>query len=159
MKHVHSKATADDANIQSVLDMRFDPESAIYTAVDYAIQNTTILQNEGFQYNYLNDSDKSKIMYLTHHLGPSDAALFIEDKISEASAKHLLMLQVGADTAARFAKDNGGEYKKGHRDWLNGFINSHITVKFFSCNPSPVEEGRPLIDITNGLASGRLAKK
>jgi murein DD-endopeptidase MepM/ murein hydrolase activator NlpD len=159
MKHVHSRATADDANIQSVLDMRFDPESAIYTAVDYALQNTEMLQNMGFQYNYLNDSDKAKIMYLTHHLGPKDVVLFIRNEISEVSAKHSFTLQVGATTAARFAKDNDEEYKKGQRDGLNGFINGHITNKVFSCDPSSIPEGRSLLDITDDLAAGCTEKK
>jgi murein DD-endopeptidase MepM/ murein hydrolase activator NlpD len=159
LKYVHGKATASDANVQSVLDMRFDAESAIYTAVDYGIENLSGLRASGFPVDDLSDADKAKVIHLAHHLGPKDAPAFINNQISSSYAKHLLTLQVGATVAALFSEDNSGDYAKGHRDWLNGFINGHITIKTFSCDPDKTQEGRALLDITDSLAAGQFKKK
>ncbi|WP_153099828.1 LysM peptidoglycan-binding domain-containing protein [Paraburkholderia hayleyella] len=154
LKYVHGKATSSDANVQSVLDMRFDAESAIYTAVDYGIENLSSLRASGFPVDELSDADKAKVIYLAHHLGPKDAPAFIKNEISSNYAKYLLTLQVGPTLAARFAEDNSGNYTKGHRDWLNGFVNGHIIIKTFSCDQSKIQEGRALLDITDSLAEG-----
>nr|WP_237729586.1 hypothetical protein [Lelliottia amnigena] len=87
----------------------------------------------GYSVDALKDAEKAKIFYLTHHLELGDAKRFIRKTITEESAHKLLVAQVGAKKAARFANDpsNGGSYIKGHRAWLEGYIDTHIDLKNF----------------------------
>ncbi|QWA11036.1 hypothetical protein GTU79_28555 [Sodalis ligni] len=69
------------------LKRRFEPEYAIMAAVDYAITNLKALKAKGFNIDGLDDAEKAKVMYLTHHLGLGDAIKFIRKEITESKAK------------------------------------------------------------------------
>ena len=78
----------------------------------------------------LNDAEKAKIFYLTHHLGLGDAKRFIRKTITEESAHKLLVAQVGAKTAAVYAEKHGN-YIEGHRFWLSKYIDGQIILEGF----------------------------
>ena len=118
--------------LQAWLNLRFDPEFIIMAAVDYALYNLNPLQAAGYNVEALNDAEKAKIFYLTHHLGLSDAKRFIRNAITEKRARQLLIGQVRPERAAKFAEDHGG-YIDGHRFWLFEYINSSIIVDNFYC--------------------------
>ena len=86
-------------------------------AVDYGLYNLAQLQAVGYSVETLNDAEKAKIFYLTHHLGLADAKRFIRKTITEENAHKFLVAQIGAKKAAKYANDldNGGSYIKGHR--------------------------------------------
>lgn len=132
--YITGPGKASDANLQALLDLRFDPECSIYTAVDYAKQNMGVLSTAGYSFDSLNDGEKAKIAYLGHHLGGGDAKKFIENTISPTRAQHLLEQQVGIDQARKWATNNGGDYLAGHRAWLDWFINDHVKLDHFFCN-------------------------
>lgn len=132
--YIVGPGTASDANLQALLDLRFDPECSIYTAVDYAQQNMEVLSAAGYSFDALNDGEKAKIAYLGHHLGSGDAKKFIENTISPSSAQHLLERQVGVVKAREWATQNNGDYVAGHRAWLNWFINNNISLNNFFCS-------------------------
>jgi len=121
--------------LQAWLDLRFEPEFIIMAAVDYGMYNLAKLQAAGYNVESLNDAEKAKIFYLTHHLGLGDAKRFIRKTITEESAHKLLVAQVGAKKAAWYANipDNGGSYIKGHRMWLSDYIDKSINLKRFYC--------------------------
>ncbi|EBK2214639.1 hypothetical protein YE88_23130 [Salmonella enterica subsp. enterica serovar Schwarzengrund] len=66
------------AEIQQWLNLRFKPEYAIMAAVDYGVANLASLKMAGYNIDGLNDAEKAKLIYLTHHLGLSDAIHFIK---------------------------------------------------------------------------------
>lgn len=70
------------------------------------------LKDAGYNIDELNDAEKSKLIYLTHHLGLSDAKRFIGNKITEGNAKKLLTTQVGEESAKARSKTVG--YVKAH---------------------------------------------
>jgi hypothetical protein len=115
-------------------------------AVDYGLYNLAQLQTAGYSVDTLNDAEKAKIFYLTHHLGLGDAKRFIRKTITEESAHKLLVAQVGAKKAAKSAKDYGS-YVEGHRAWLSDYINNNINLKGFYC---------PKIEFTEKQESGGL---
>ena len=155
LKHVTGRAQADDAHVQALLDLRYDPECAIYTAVDYAKQNTSALQQLGYPLDSLASTDRAKLMYASHNLGPGDVAAFVGETIAEAHAKVLLNAQVGAAAAAALAKEHEESYVSAHRQWLNDFIEQKITPQAFACDPSSVPVGRCLLEITAALKGGK----
>ena len=118
--------------LQAWLNMRFNPELIIVAAVDYALYNLKQLQAAGYNVEALNDAEKAKIFYLTHHLGLSDAKRFIHNAITEKRARQLLIGQVNEAKAAWLAKTHGS-YLKGHRAWLAEYINSKIHLENFYC--------------------------
>nr|WP_254612668.1 hypothetical protein [Lelliottia amnigena] len=87
----------------------------------------------GYSVDTLNDANKSKIFYLTHHLGLGDAKRFIRKTITEESAHKLLVAQVGAKSAAGYASMNSNSYVRGHRKWLCKYIDNSINFKGFYC--------------------------
>jgi len=121
--------------LQSWLNLRFEPEFIIMAAVDYGLYNLAQLQAAGYSVDTLNDANKAKIFYLTHHLGLGDAKRFIRKTITEESAHKLLVAQVGAKRAASFANNpgNDGSYVKGHRAWLSDYIDRNINLENFYC--------------------------
>ncbi|QCA20632.1 LysM peptidoglycan-binding domain-containing protein [Citrobacter freundii] len=123
-------ATAD---VQQWLNLRFKPEYAIMAAVDYGIANLASLKEAGYNIDGLNDAEKAKIIYLTHHLGLSDAKRFIKNEINEDKAKKLLTAQVGKKSATSKAKKNGG-YVTAHRKWLVEYIDYNITTENYFCH-------------------------
>lgn len=148
--YLTGRATAADANLQAVLDLRFDPECAIHTAVDYGMQNLAALRRAGYAVDALNDAEKAKIVYLCHHLGIGDAPLFIDNKMSETRAQYLLENQLGVAGAKRKAAAYKENYLIAHRGWLNGFVNSKIVLANFYCQPV-AEVVRELVVITESL--------
>lgn len=132
--YVTGRATASDANLQALLDLRFEPEYIIQTAVEYAKQNMAALSAAGYQLDGLNDGEKAKIAYLGHHLGIGDAMRFIENTITPTRAQYLLEQQVNVAKAKELAKDQNYDYLATHRIWLDKFINDHVKLKQFYCN-------------------------
>ncbi|EPE6974019.1 hypothetical protein VC562_28690 [Citrobacter freundii] len=122
-------ATAD---VQQWLNLRFKPEYAIMAAVDYGVENLASLKESGYKIDGLNDAEKAKLIYLTHHLGLSDAKRFINNKITEGSAKILLTAQVREESAISKAHQNGG-YMKAHRKWPMDYIDNNINVGTYFC--------------------------
>lgn len=140
--YVTGWARATDANLQALLDLRFEPEYAINAAVDYVLYNFVALRKAGYNVDGLSDGEKAKMGYLGHHLGPSDAKRYINERITEESAKHLLTQQVGEGAAAVLAKikdkkDGKGNdtysYQAAHRQWLNSYVNKKIVFQKFYC--------------------------
>jgi len=150
VRMIKPKRTASDANLQKLLDLRYQAEYAIMTAMDYAKANLAALRQRGYDIDSLNDVEKARIMYLCHHLGIGDAVHFIQNTIPEEDvyvegkdkqkhlkqngAKKLLTAQVGPDQAEnKYKKENGSSWVKGHRAWLRGFININIAPVIFTC--------------------------
>jgi LysM repeat protein len=146
--YITGRATASDANLQKLLDLRYVAEYAINTAVDYGLQNLKGLKDDDFKLDGLSDGDKAKLIYLTHHLGLSDAKKFIRNTITSDTAKVLLTAQVGADRAAEYAADNGNDYVKGHRSWLLNFVDKKINITEKMCDSSKAAAVRSLLDVT-----------
>lgn len=153
--YLTGRATASDANLQTLLDLRFKPEFAIQTAVDYGMQNLKALSKAGYAVDSLDDADKSKIIYLCHHLGQGDAKDFIQNTISSDHAEHLLVTQVGRARATIMVNQNKDEdkdnYAIAHRRWLSDFINKKIDVLKTSCDTTKIKPPQKLLDITNHL--------
>jgi LysM repeat protein len=146
--YITARATASDTNLQKLLELRFLAEYAINTAVDYGLQNLQGLKDDDFKLEGLSDGDKAKLIYLTHHLGLSDAKKFIRNTITSDTAKILLTAQVGSDRAAEYAADNGNDYVKGHRNWLLNFIDEKINIAEKMCDTSKAALVRTLLDVT-----------
>ncbi|TDV05551.1 LysM peptidoglycan-binding domain-containing protein [Paraburkholderia caballeronis] len=154
-----------------ILDLRTNAEAAIMAAVDYGMYNFRSLESNGYQFGKLNDGERAKILYLTHHLGSGDANRYLagtiveEDTYSEAKphhpsrlisrgAKTLLIAQIGTGAAAKRAKENGDNYVKAHRFWLSNLIDSGINFKNFACDPTKLDDVRPLLEIVT-VAGGK----
>ena len=146
--YVTARATASDANLQKLLDLRYEPEYAINTAVDYGIENLEALKGYGFKIDGITDGDKAKLIYLTHHLGSGDAKGFINNTIGNARAKVLLDAQVGTAKSAQYAANNDDSYVKGHRAWLCHFVDNRIKLSEKMCDPSKATAVRTLLDVT-----------
>ncbi|MGB7800555.1 LysM peptidoglycan-binding domain-containing protein [Buttiauxella sp.] len=139
--------------VQKWLDLRFKPEYAIMAAVDYGVANLASLQNAGYNIDGLNDAEKAKLIYLTHHLGLGDAKLFIKNEIPESRASHLLKAQVGVRSAVeKFIKQ--GSYIQAHRTWLTEYINNNIKVEKYFCpeltNPPKLKDAS-LLEVLNSI--------
>jgi hypothetical protein len=149
-KLVTTARTASDKNLQKLLDLRYESEFAIMTAMDYAKANLNGLHTKGYAIDDLNDTEKARIMYLCHHLGLADAVHFIQNTIPEADvvvtnkkgkkvikqngAKKLLTAQIGEKKALKeFVDPNDGSWVEGHRAWLEDFMNRAITPSAFAC--------------------------
>jgi len=116
-------------------------------AVDYGLYNLAQLQAAGYSVDTLNDAEKAKIFYLTHHLGLADAKRFIRKTITEENAHKLLVAQIGAKKAAERAFKNSNSYVKGHRTWLCEYIDNNIKLENFYC---------PKVEFTEKQESGVL---
>lgn len=132
-------ATASDANLQALLDLRYEPEFAIHTAVDYGVKNLAALSKAGYKVDSLDAADKAKIIYLCHHLGIGDTEKFIDNTMTEARAKHLFKAQVGLSKTNEAASHNNGSYVTAHREWLKTFIDGRIDVREVMCTPVSTE--------------------
>lgn len=128
------RATASDANLQALLDLRYEPEYAIHTAVDYGLQNMAGLRKSGYVLDGLNDGEKGKVIYLCHHLGIGDAKLFINNTMTATRAQGIFEKQIGVESAAKEAAEEGGDYLAAHRKWLDMYINQKVTFKDFICS-------------------------
>ena len=118
--------------VQKWLDLRFKPEYAIMAAVDYGVANLASLKNAGYNIDGLNDAEKAKLIYLTHHLGIGDTQLFIKKEISEDRANTLLKAQVGVKSAVKKYLLMGS-YVEAHRMWLKDYIDKNIKLKDYFC--------------------------
>lgn len=141
------RAMASDANLQTLLDLRFKAEFAIHAAVDYGLQNMKALSSAGYKTNSLSDAEKAKIVYLCHHLGVADAKHFIDDTMTEAHAKYLLEQQLGKSTAAEKANGKQDKYLEAHREWLAGYIDGRIALRYFNCSTFSSDSDNSLFDI------------
>jgi murein DD-endopeptidase MepM/ murein hydrolase activator NlpD len=149
--YITGRATASDANLQKILDLRFEPEYAIQTAVDYGVQNLKGLENAGFKVNSVNDGEKAKMIYLTHHLGLADAKAFINNVMTAEHAQYLLEQQIGSAKAKKMSVANSNDYLKTHRKWLAEFIDGKIKLTPRMCDPTKSEDVRGLIEITEAI--------
>ncbi|PLR29182.1 peptidoglycan-binding LysM [Chimaeribacter coloradensis] len=125
--------------LKTWLDKRFVAEYAIMAAVDYGVHNLEALEKAGYRIAALDDAEKAKLIYLTHHLGLTDTIRFIKGTITEEAAKRLLIAQVGAGKAKEYAEINNRSYSAGHREWLLSFIDDYIKVHNFIC-PEKIKE-------------------
>jgi hypothetical protein len=146
--YLTGRAKAGDGNLQKILDLRFEAEYAIHTAVDYAMQNLAMLKKNNFKLDTLNDGEKAKIAYLAHHLGPGDVKAFINNTMTAEHAEYLLKAQVGADSAAKKAEKNKNDYLAAHREWLDDFINERISTTKYMCKADDAPTVRTLLDTT-----------
>jgi len=147
--YLTGRALASDKNLQNLLDLRFDVECAIHTAVDYGRINLRELSCKGYLVRDLNDGEKAKIMYLCHHLGSGDACKFIDDTMTSDHALYLLKTQLGSEQlAAKKAIEAGGSPLQAHREWLSEFIDRNIKVTNHMCDQSVADKVRKLIPIT-----------
>jgi hypothetical protein len=159
---------------QKLLNMRIEPEFSIIASVEYGMQNLKTLSGSFKKIDNLNDSDKAKLFYLTHHLGVGDAIKFINNQIEEddkpllkkngdpvlkrngdpvmiSGAQTLLEAQIGVDPAEKMASDEDGNYILAHRRWLISFINKTIKPKNFACNPDKIAEAQDLFNLILNL--------
>lgn len=127
---------ASDGNLQALLDLRYEPEYAIHTAVDFGIQKMAGLRATGYAVDWLSDGEKAKVIYLCHHLGIGDAKNFISNTITATRAQYLLEQQIRVKPAAQKAADEGGDYLAAHRKWLDNFINTKVVFEKFICSGS-----------------------
>ena len=146
-RFIRKWATSSDKNIQNLLDLRYDPECAINTAVDYGLQNLEMLKSKGVKVDSIPDGEKAKVIYLTHHLGADDAISFIYNTMSAKKAELLLRTQIKDEGAEIRAKRAGGDYLKAHRNWLGEFIDNKIIISDKMCTRQGTLP-RHLIDLT-----------
>lgn len=149
--HITKSGTANDANIQALLDLRFDAECAIQSMVDYSIQNEKSLISKNYLLKSLNLSERAKLMYATHHLGPRNIIHYINETFLEKSAKSLLIDQVGDQRATDLALAREGDFIAAHRGWLNDYIEQKIVLKMFACDPTMISEGRTIVEIAKAI--------
>lgn len=145
------EAKASDPNLQALLDLRFSPEYAIHTAVDYGMVNLAALRQVGYRLDGLNDADLAKVIYLCHHLGADDAMRFIDNRINAKRAQYLLEQQLGVDGARSKAMDHGGDYLAAHRNWLNAFVNNMIDINGFYCMHQTSYKARSLFAVCESI--------
>ncbi|MES2116807.1 MAG: LysM domain-containing protein [Pseudomonadota bacterium] len=150
--YITAYAEATDAHLQKLLDLRYEPEYAINTAVDYGKINLRGLTAAGFLVDGLNDPDRAKLIYLTHHLGLGDAKDFIRNRMSAKHAEYILKLQIKDAPAENLAKNEHGDYLKAHRKWLLNYIDKKIDLVPKMCDKSKATPARPLLAITEAIA-------
>lgn len=125
---------------------------------------STASEGGGYDFSNLNDGERAKMLYLSHHLGAADAKRYLagtiaaEDTYTGAKphrpprliargAKTRLTAQVGSAAAAKRAEENRGNYVKAHRLWLSHLIDTGVNFKNFACDASKLEDVRPLLDL------------
>lgn len=143
----------------ALLDMRNEPEYAIYASVEYGMQNIShLIKKTKYKVSKLNDSDKAKLFYLTHHLGIGDALKFIGSTLTDKRAKKLLGDQVTAAKAevrAQNEKDlkspEDSLYIFAHRRWLHNFIDDMIKPQRFAHDPSKITKPQALFALIKDI--------
>ncbi len=145
--YLTGRATASDANLQDLLDLRFKPDFAIQTAVDYGMQNLAALSKAGYKVDSLDPADKAKIIYLCHHLGIGDAEKFINNTMTDDHAKHLLETQVGPSKASDFISAAKGNAVAAHEKWLAKYIDFKIDTGDYMCSKDSNSTPRKLAAI------------
>ncbi|MET1754391.1 peptidoglycan-binding protein [Novosphingobium sp. RD2P27] len=114
----------------SLLTLRYDPEASIQTIADYANGNLQRLKRAGVKVDGDVES-VAKAAYLGHHLGPCDAAKFLDGGLNPARAQRLLAAQVGPDEASRRLEE-AGNATDAHRRWLNAYADRRINPDRFA---------------------------
>lgn len=109
------------------------------------------MRKKGYAVDGLNEGEKAKIFYLTHHLGLPDAIRFIENTMTEQRAKYLLELQKNKAFAADKAKKSGGKYLAAHRVWLADYIDSRIELMQFMFDKTKAQTVRGLIPLSESI--------
>jgi hypothetical protein len=107
-----------------LLALRYDPEASIQATADYARRNLERLRESGVSVGEGSQS-VARAAYLGHHLGPGDAARFLNGGLDSARARRLLNAQVGQASAAQRIVE-AGDAAQAHRVWLNGYIEKRI---------------------------------
>ncbi len=154
--HITGRRMASDKNLQELLDLRYEPEYAIHTAVDYAVVNMKYLKKIGFtKIDGLNPGEKTKIFYLAHHLGSGDCPNFIDNTMKDDHAEYLLGLQVGKKNAEKRAKEAGGNWVKAHRQWLEDYVDRNIKLEKHMCENRENIVVRKLLAITESIKRGK----
>lgn len=113
-----------------LLALRYDPEASIQATADYARGNLRQLERSGVQMGR-GVEDIARVAYLGHHLGPGDAAKFLNGGLDPARARRLLNAQVGATAAARHIAQTGNS-ADAHRQWLNAYVDKRINPGRFA---------------------------
>ncbi|MEW9854483.1 peptidoglycan-binding protein [Novosphingobium sp. M1R2S20] len=114
----------------SLLSLRYDPEASIQTIADYARGNLNRLKRVGV--NVDRDVESvARAAYLGHHLGPSDAAKFLNGGLDPARARRLLAAQVGPAEASRRLME-AGNATDAHRRWLTSYTERRINPDRFA---------------------------
>lgn len=108
----------------SLLALRYDAEASIQAIADYASKNLDWLKRSGVSIDETATS-VARAAYLGHHLGPGDAARFLNGGLDPARAHRLLNAQVGPVSAARRISV-AGDAAGAHRQWLNAYVERQI---------------------------------
>ncbi|PLR29157.1 hypothetical protein CYR32_21155 [Chimaeribacter coloradensis] len=53
--------------------------------INHNVRNLEALEKSGYRIAVLDDAEKAKLLYLTHHLGLTDTIRFIKGTITEAA--------------------------------------------------------------------------
>lgn len=114
----------------SLLALRYDPEASIQATADYARGNLQQLERSGVEVGGGVES-VARVAYLGHHLGPGDAAKFLNGGLDPARARRLLDAQVGSAAAARHIARTGNA-ADAHRQWLNTYVERRINPDRFA---------------------------
>ena len=114
----------------ALLAMRYEPRAAVEAIADYARFNLDRLQRAGVRVGE-GVGQVAKAAYLSHHLGPGDAVKFLRGGLDGARATLLLGAQVGGGEASRRIAASG-DASAAHREWLLGFVKSHIRPERFA---------------------------
>lgn len=114
-----------------LLALRYDATASIEATADYARRNLDRLETAGVR---IGESAReiARAAYLGHHLGPGDSVRFLSrGGLESGRARQLLEAQIGS-AAARARIAGAGEPTAAHRDWLLGFIDSHVRPERFA---------------------------
>jgi len=114
----------------SLLALRYDPEASIQAIADYAHGNLRQLERSGVRVGESAESI-ARIAYLGHHLGPGDAARFLNGGLESGRARRLLAAQVGDSAAARRVAE-AGDAASAHRQWLSAYVDRRINPERFA---------------------------
>jgi len=167
-KDPHGKYQVVPAHKTDILNFRTNAEAAIMAAVDYGLLNFHGLSANGYDFSTLNDGERAKMLYLSHHLGSGDANRYLAGTIASddtytparpghpprliaRGAKSLLTGQIGSAAAGRLATQNGNNYVKAHRSWLSSLIDNGVNFKNFACDPTKLDNVRTLPDLVTAV--------
>ena len=148
---ITGRAKASDANLQALLDLRYDPEYAIHTAADFAKLNLDALRKKGYAIDSLNDGEKAKLAYLGHHLGLGDAVKFIDNTMSAERAGKLLRQQMSKKNYQDWLDGAEGDWLLAHRNWLDSYVNKKIVLINFFCDKTSVPDVRSLFAVCDAI--------
>ncbi len=111
------KAAAQPA----LLQLRFDPATAIEAVADFAHAGLNRLKAAGITVGR-DPARVATLAWVGHHLGAAEAVRFLGGQLAPARAKLLLTAQVGEGEAVRRIAAAAGDAVAAHRTWLQGYI-------------------------------------